>query len=153
MSKTDKDRPYRIKVMDETLDREVHHNHIPRYVMCVTGERVVESRYRLWGADVVRISHHTVKTGFKRAYPRECVIDQNKSWHDADCGYSLPFHEARWHESPPREFIHHVWTGRERVRERDGLNNLRREYNAHGELEDGDFENRQARHSAHWLYW
>ena len=33
------------------------------------------------------------------------------------------------------------------------LRDYAREYNTYGELEDGDFENLQARSSARWLYW
>lgn len=70
------------------------------------------------------------------------------------CDYSIPYGRSRYFRSPPPSwYINHVWTGPERVRERDKLNDLRREYNAHGELEDGDFENRQTRHSARWLWW
>lgn len=52
----------------------------------------------------------------------------------------------------PRWYVNHVWTEPERVRERDQLRNLAREYNAHGDLEDGDFPNWQHRRGATW-YW
>lgn len=52
----------------------------------------------------------------------------------------------------PKWFIDHVWNGPERVRERDGLKALRDEYNAHGDLEDGDFPCWQTRSFAKWMW-
>lgn len=62
--------------------------------------------------------------------------------------------EARWlHLQPtPRWFIQHVWMEAERVRERDQLGKMVKQYNATGELDDGDFPNRQHRHGARWLW-
>jgi hypothetical protein len=60
---------------------------------------------------------------------------------------------ARWkgrHE--PHWFIRHVWSGPERVRERDQLGKMVKEYNATGDLEHGDFPNWQARNCARWLW-
>jgi hypothetical protein len=50
---------------------------------------------------------------------------------------------ARW-------LIHHLWTNMERVRERDDLDRMVKEYNATGELDNGDFPNYQHRHTALW---
>lgn len=52
----------------------------------------------------------------------------------------------------PSEFVRTYYHKPERARERK-LNDYAREYNTYGELEDGDFDNRQARNSARWLYW
>lgn len=52
----------------------------------------------------------------------------------------------------PSEFVRTYYHKPERARERK-LNDYAREYNTYGELEDGDFENRQSRSSARWLYW
>jgi hypothetical protein len=52
----------------------------------------------------------------------------------------------------PGWFIRHVWSGPERVRERDKLGKMVKEYNATGELADDDFPNWQARHCARWLW-
>lgn len=52
----------------------------------------------------------------------------------------------------PRWYIEHVWHNPERVRERDQLGKMARQYNAEGELDDGDFPNYRARHCASW-YW
>jgi hypothetical protein len=52
----------------------------------------------------------------------------------------------------PGWFIRHVWSGPERVRQRVKLGEMAKEYNATGELDDGDFGNWQARHCARWLW-
>jgi hypothetical protein len=52
----------------------------------------------------------------------------------------------------PRWYVEHVWHNPERVRERDSLDKLAKEYNATGGIEDGDFPNWQARGCASW-YW
>ena len=52
----------------------------------------------------------------------------------------------------PRWFIRHVWSGPERVRERDQLGKMVKEYNATGGLEDGDFPNWQPRNCARWMW-
>lgn len=56
------------------------------------------------------------------------------------------------HANPPGMFIRHVWSGPERVRERVQLGRMVKEYNATGDLADGDFPNYQARHCARWLW-
>jgi len=65
--------------------------------------------------------------------------------------------EARWLHwarvgHAPNWFVKHVWDGPERVRTRDTLGKMVKEYNATGELEDGDFPNYPARHCARWLW-
>jgi hypothetical protein len=52
----------------------------------------------------------------------------------------------------PSEFVRRYYHKPERARERE-LRDLAREYNAYGDLEDGDFVNRQGRNSCRWLYW
>jgi hypothetical protein len=52
----------------------------------------------------------------------------------------------------PGWFIRHVWSGPERVRKRVVLGKMAKEYNATGELADGDFPNYQARHCARWMW-
>lgn len=52
----------------------------------------------------------------------------------------------------PKWYCDHVWHNVERVRTRDGLRDLAREYDTDGVLADGDFPNWQARHGAPW-YW
>jgi|SRR5688572_12707337 hypothetical protein len=50
----------------------------------------------------------------------------------------------------PRWFRRHVWEGPERTRQRATLGEMAKEYNATGELDDGDFPNYQHRHGAIW---
>jgi hypothetical protein len=45
-------------------------------------------------------------------------------------------------------FVDHVWHNPERVRTRDQLRNLAREYNTYRDIEDDDFPNWQARNRA-----
>lgn len=52
----------------------------------------------------------------------------------------------------PHWYTHHVWFEPDRVRTRDTLRDMAKEYNALGVLEDGDFPNYQHRHGATW-YW
>lgn len=66
-----------------------------------------------------------------------------------------PWRQARWlvwKRHTPRWFIQHTWSGPERVRERDLLGKMVREYNATGDLADGDFPSWQARNCARWLW-
>lgn len=65
------------------------------------------------------------------------------------CGWTLPHCVLR---HPPADYTHVVWHGPERAREQRDLRRLAQEYNANGDLEDGDFANYQARRSAHYLY-
>lgn len=62
--------------------------------------------------------------------------------------------EVRWlmHGHQPRWFVKHVGHAPERVRERDQLGKMVKQYNATGELEDADFANYQSRHAARWLW-
>lgn len=52
----------------------------------------------------------------------------------------------------PTWYCREVYHRPERARER-GLRDMAREYNTYGDIEDDDFENRQARNSARWLWW
>lgn len=59
----------------------------------------------------------------------------------------------QFYSSVPSAYVTAVYHRPERMRERSDLDFMRREYNEHGGIEDGDFVNRQARHSAAWMYW
>lgn len=68
-----------------------------------------------------------------------------------------PGRDVRWMSGwkwggTPHWFIRHVWNGPERVRQRTLLGKLTKEYNATGDLDDGDFPNYQTRHCARWLW-
>lgn len=65
------------------------------------------------------------------------------------------YRECRWlmfGKAAPGWYIDHYWNNPERVRTRDQLRNLAREYNTYGDLEDGDFPNWQARSCAKWSW-
>jgi hypothetical protein len=66
-----------------------------------------------------------------------------------------PYRQLRWLQGKrrhPGRYTEHVGHNPERVRQRDKLGQMVKEYNATGELDDGDFPNWQARHSARWLW-
>lgn len=66
-----------------------------------------------------------------------------------------PLHrQVRWYyrRHVPHWFVNHVWNDMERTRERDQLGKMVKEYNATGELEDGDFGCWQGRHYARWMW-
>lgn len=50
----------------------------------------------------------------------------------------------------PNWYVDHVWHNPERVRERDLLGKMAKEYNATGGIEDDDFPCWQGRYSAWW---
>lgn len=65
------------------------------------------------------------------------------------------YRQCRWlmfGKAVPKWFVDHIWNGPERVRVRDGLRNLAREYNSYGDIEDDDFPNWQARNCARWSW-
>lgn len=71
-------------------------------------------------------------------------------WHDRLQTWVLPYWVLN---QPPHWYVRHVWNAPERVRERAQLGEMVKEYNAAGELEDGDFANYRHRHCAHWYWW
>lgn len=56
------------------------------------------------------------------------------------------------HGGVPSWFVREHYHRPERNRERK-LDDMRREYNASGDIEDYDFENRQGRNSCRWIWW
>lgn len=52
----------------------------------------------------------------------------------------------------PTWYCREVYHRPERARERK-LNDMAREYNTYGDIEDDDFVNRQARNEARWMWW
>ena len=60
--------------------------------------------------------------------------------------------ERRFGRYLPRWYVMHTWFEPERVRERDTLGEMAKEYNANGELEDGDFPNYHHRHCSSWWW-
>lgn len=63
--------------------------------------------------------------------------------------------EMRWltfGKHQPRWFVRHTWSGPERVRKRDKLGKMVKEYNATGQIYNDDFPNWQGRHCSRWLW-
>jgi hypothetical protein len=64
------------------------------------------------------------------------------------CEWTLP--HTVLHQLPS-QIVRVLWNGPERQRERTGLRRMALEYNAFGDIDDGDFVNRQHRHGVKWL--
>jgi len=132
MSRTDKDRPYWVKVRDRrvpTVERHWHHG----------------LRWRRWrqingtGCDLAEFDAATDRTA--------------KQWFNCERHLAAEYHRRYHRDGPaPRWFTHHVWFEPERVRERDRLGEIVKEYHAHREVEDYDFPNHQHNHNARWLW-
>lgn len=123
MARTDKDRPLWVREADPSEDRVPYHRH------------------QDWRG--------------LRSY--ECDFEENeharpsKSYKN-NCGWSLRGYH--WYTgSVPKWFIDHVYNNPERVRVRDDLRNMAREYNAYNDLEDDDFPNHQHHYGASWYWW
>lgn len=87
-----------------------------------------------------------------RGEPLDCDLDAPTSqrrnrWNN--CSYWIPG-ITYYPGSPPRWFRRRQWYDPERLRERIDLRAMAREYNAHGDLDDGDFPCWQHRHRARW---
>jgi hypothetical protein len=134
MSRTYKDRPHWVKVRDPAMPTvESHHHHGTHW-----------------------------RTARRREEPVVCDLadfdaarDRTASWRLLTyCIRKFPWNKRCYYHSPVpdmRGWVHAVWSGPERSRERVGLRGAAREYNSHGEAEDFDFPNHQHRHSARWL--
>lgn len=136
MSRTDKDDPYRVKIADRT--------------------RAVEEIHRHHGIRDCDLPARDAATATATVHWRD------RPW----CGYVLTG-PSYWDGHVPREFVRTVWTKPERARERRLLRDAERVFYDPGHrpgdpvtgwtmpdrYEDYDFENRQHRHSAAWLWW
>ena len=136
MSRTDKDRPWRVKIADRTLPLIEEHNHHSHYS---------------WRINAVR------EFG-------ECDLPDEPPVmgpHDYPLGCS--YHLPSWHEGgrifadgcAPHWYRHSTWTGPERTRERDSLREASKAYNSHAHDEDDfdyDFPNFQHRHRSTWMW-
>jgi hypothetical protein len=80
-----------------------------------------------------------------------CVCDDFPP--DPTCCRSYTYDYPWTRGGAPSSYVHVVWTGPERARERDGLRALAKEFNATGGIEDDDFPNNQHRHGAAWMWW
>ena len=70
----------------------------------------------------------------------------------ATCTPAWGFGRHFFYGGIPSDFVRQHYHCPERARERK-LRDMAREYNAYGDIEDDDFENRQARNSMRWVYW
>lgn len=138
MSRTDKDRSYRVRAADPfEHGRYASHYHARR-----------AWQQHLWAESFA-----------EDGVLRECDLpdfhDRQPVGHRSGtfCGWEL----EHWVFSPfggsaSQDFRRSFWHGPERRRERDGLGEIRKVANAGADLEDVDFNNRQARHSATWAW-
>lgn len=97
----------------------------------------------------VQCNGHTIRTT-DDSIP--CVCDEWPDPPTCDIELADPTRHRYCAGGVPTAFVRSVYHRPERARERR-LRDLAREYNAYGELEDGDFFNRQARNSARWDWW
>ncbi len=130
MSRTDKDKPWQIRAAEHQAPAYVDHR-------C--------GGYSWSPCEIDLDPYEAWKNAYNRTSARHYRV-----WKAPNCGWTLSHHHLA---SPPAWYIEHVWINVERVRERDGLRAMAREYNATGELEDGDFPCWQHRHMASWRYW
>jgi len=135
MSRTDKDRPYRVRAADP---------HQP-------GRYARHASYRYYWQGSSCMGADCDLPDFHDRRPTATWHQRNTGVPSPDCTWEL----EHWVTSPyggssPKWFTDHVWHNPERRRERDELRAARREYNAHGDLEGFDFANFQGRHSATW---
>lgn len=136
MSRTDKDRPYRVRAADpHEQGRYPRHN--------CGGIR------RRWQRTVEELEcdlpdfHDRTPRG-----PRYWLHTVNVCTWDLDHWVFSPYGDG-----PPSWYRNHVWHAPERVRERDHLREAAKAYNAGDDLEDYDFPNFQARSCAKYYYW
>ncbi len=85
----------------------------------------------------------------------ECVCDDYPPRPTCTLSYSSIRSGRKWRYTAggvPSAFVTAYYHKPERGRERK-LKDMAREYNMNGDIEDYDFENRQARSSVRWIYW
>lgn len=123
MARTDKDRPYWVRAADSTENRVQHHQ------------------------------HHSWRGGTRDCDFKENEYARPSRSYSNNCGWILWSPNYWYTTSVPKWFIDHVSNNPERVRVRDDLRNMAREYNAHNDIEDDDFPNNQHHHGASWWYW
>lgn len=69
------------------------------------------------------------------------------------CGELCGWNMRHWAlGGAPPEYVHLVWWGPERSRERNDLRAMAKEWNANHDLDEEDFPNYQHRHCATWWW-
>jgi hypothetical protein len=96
----------------------------------------------------IRAEDRTVKDGLAYYHHSYWAHTRLGVCNDA-CGWTLPHWSL---DQPPAWYRHAVWNGPERLRERCGLRQMAKEWNANSCLDEEDFPNFQHRHSAHWAW-
>ena len=141
MSRTDKDRPYRVRVADTTLRAYEDHTHHSHYAW-----RRSHLDMPRWGGMV----EHACDLP-----ERSAAAEHPSSAGWTCCDYDLAWWaDGRYRSNahPPRWFINHIWHAPERTRARDTLREVVKEYNGEGEIDFYDYPNFQHRNRAAW-YW
>jgi hypothetical protein len=128
MSRTDKDKPWPLRAAEHQSGSYIRH-------LCGNGV----------ACDIDRDPYEA----FKNAYNRQSAR-HHRVWKLPNCGPVMSHHAL---SGVPAWYIGHVWNNVERVRERDDLRALAREYNSNNDIQDGDFPCWQHRHMASWRYW
>lgn len=182
MSRTDKDRPYRVRVRDEVDGYEIHHDH--RSGVCRTPSVKDEStpapkfwRHRVRCSKYERFEYRCTEDqplfscwtysawlgavreccGHTRSVFHEdwlCSCDNWPEREEPTCTYGFgPGRRNRyWDRGVPRWYRNANWYAPERTRERNELREAMKLANA-GEMDDNfDFANPQHRHGAGWSY-
>lgn len=133
MSRTDKDRPYWVRVRDQheaTLERHWH----------AVGWR----RQPAGHEPACDLAHFDTAAGGRFVLWTFTCDRYIPNWASG----------GRWWSHAPGDWVKKTWHGPERTRERAALKEAVYLFNAGGleSLDDYDFENRQARHCAQWAW-
>lgn len=146
MSRTDKDRPWRVRASDpHQPGRRASHYHT--------------RRLNQKGA----FAEHFAEDGLLA----ECDLPDFHDRRPSPPGWRAAVSEGTWCTwqlehyvfSPygvggvPKWYVDYTWNNPERVRERSELGAARQRYNAGDDLEDFDFPNYQHHHRAAWMYY
>ena len=164
MSRTDKDRPYRIRSVDETYGLVEYHDHREVHVRCITGEHeVTEIRRSPWNDSGLIEYTRTERTHYNGSRPAVCDIDKPDTrryvWSNNNC-YRDNFHGGKrtiyynyMCASPPAWFVKHIYHSPMRRDSRDVLRNAARDYNTYGDTDLDEDLTVLSESSAKWLWW
>ncbi len=156
MSRTDKDRPYWVKTNDPHENRYIWHDHRPRVIRCISGEREVEwtsydymtGKYRVAGT-------RTERTFYRGSIPVECDLaptpKSKRERRGARCSYEVlgPDYRKYWQGSPPKWWADMMNHNPMRRDSRDVLREVVKEYNSNGECDDPELYTPH-RHTGWW---
>jgi hypothetical protein len=124
MSRTDRDRPYRVRAADPHEPRVAVHSHVPRW------SRRPKAGDADYDCDLPDYHDRTPEDATTRRY----------TWNSPNCYWQMPYWVfSPYGGGPPKWYRDHVWTNPERLRERLELGEARKRWNAGDLLEDFDF--------------